>query len=226
MELWNSIVWRGTAVLLFLTTLYFTRGDASLSLDVDGSHVCTITESYFQTMTASYREPFDQTYYTKCTDITNWFKCTRRRTRYRVRYRQEVRTRYRKLRLCCSGYHQRENMCIPICSSPCVHGTCSVPDLCTCEAGYRGDTCESTCPDKRWGSNCLNRCQCLTEHHVTRTDGSCSCQAGFSGPTCSDPCPANTYGPGCLLECQCENGGRCDSVTGACSCPPGYRLPL
>ena len=31
-----------------------------------------------------------------------------------------------------------------ICSNPCVHGACSAPEVCTCGAGYRGDTCESS----------------------------------------------------------------------------------
>lgn len=31
------------------------------------------------TVQESYAHPFDQVYYTRCTDILNWFKCTRHR---------------------------------------------------------------------------------------------------------------------------------------------------
>ena len=35
--------------------------------------------SYAVTIQESYAHPFDQIYYTRCTDILNWFKCTRHR---------------------------------------------------------------------------------------------------------------------------------------------------
>lgn len=35
--------------------------------------------SYAVTVQESYAHPFDQVYYTRCTDILNWFKCTRHR---------------------------------------------------------------------------------------------------------------------------------------------------
>ena len=35
--------------------------------------------SYSVTVQESYPHPFDQIYYTSCTDILNWFKCTRHR---------------------------------------------------------------------------------------------------------------------------------------------------
>lgn len=35
--------------------------------------------SYAVTVQESYAHPFDQIYYTRCTDILNWFKCTRHR---------------------------------------------------------------------------------------------------------------------------------------------------
>lgn len=35
--------------------------------------------SYSVTVQESYPHPFDQVYYTSCTDILNWFKCTRHR---------------------------------------------------------------------------------------------------------------------------------------------------
>lgn len=38
--------------------------------------------SYAVTVQESYAHPFDQIYYTRCTDILNWFKCTRHRYVY------------------------------------------------------------------------------------------------------------------------------------------------
>lgn len=35
--------------------------------------------SYAVTVQESYAHPFDQIYYTRCTDILNWFKCTKHR---------------------------------------------------------------------------------------------------------------------------------------------------
>lgn len=35
--------------------------------------------SYAVTVQESYAHPFNQIYYTRCTDILNWFKCTRHR---------------------------------------------------------------------------------------------------------------------------------------------------
>ncbi|TNN86926.1 Multiple epidermal growth factor-like domains protein 11 [Liparis tanakae] len=47
------------------------------SLNPDDPNVCSHWESYAVTVQESYAHPFDQIYYTRCTDILNWFKCTR-----------------------------------------------------------------------------------------------------------------------------------------------------
>lgn len=41
--------------------------------------VSSTPRSYAVTVQESYAHPFDQVYYTRCTDILNWFKCTRHR---------------------------------------------------------------------------------------------------------------------------------------------------
>lgn len=41
--------------------------------------VSCLVLSYAVTVQESYAHPFDQIYYTRCTDILNWFKCTRHR---------------------------------------------------------------------------------------------------------------------------------------------------
>ncbi|KAK1891270.1 Multiple epidermal growth factor-like domains protein 11 [Dissostichus eleginoides] len=48
-------------------------------LNPDDPNVCSHWESYAVTVQESYAHPFDQVYYTRCTDILNWFKCTRHR---------------------------------------------------------------------------------------------------------------------------------------------------
>ncbi|KAG5273519.1 hypothetical protein AALO_G00152260 [Alosa alosa] len=49
------------------------------SLNPEDPNVCSHWESYAVTVQESYAHPFDQIYYTRCTDILNWFKCTRHR---------------------------------------------------------------------------------------------------------------------------------------------------
>ncbi|TKS70503.1 Multiple epidermal growth factor-like domains protein 11 [Collichthys lucidus] len=49
-------------------------------LNPDDPNVCSHWESYAVTVQESYAHPFDQVYYTRCTDILNWFKCTRHST--------------------------------------------------------------------------------------------------------------------------------------------------
>lgn len=53
---------------------------ASKSLSCWNLYLCLFSSvSYAVTVQESYAHPFDQIYYTRCTDILNWFKCTRHR---------------------------------------------------------------------------------------------------------------------------------------------------
>lgn len=60
------------------------EGGSILNISSD-SQVLTVASisrlvlSYAVTVQESYAHPFDQIYYTRCTDILNWFKCTRHR---------------------------------------------------------------------------------------------------------------------------------------------------
>ncbi|KAG9341219.1 hypothetical protein JZ751_019659 [Albula glossodonta] len=102
-----------------------------LATDSDGG-----LASYAVTVQESYAHPFDQIYYTRCTDILNWFKCTRHRRvtevwhsvtnllrhggwslilmegqirhgiSYKTAYRRGVRTMYRRRSQCCPGYFE------------------------------------------------------------------------------------------------------------------------
>lgn len=83
-----------------------------------------------------------------------------------------------------------------------VHGTCTLPDLCICEAGF-------------FGINCTQPCQC--SEHGTCSDGasgsgSCTCEPGYWGATCA-------------FACTCEHGVCNDGAqgSGSCSsCDSGY----
>ncbi|ELW68442.1 Multiple epidermal growth factor-like domains protein 10 [Tupaia chinensis] len=68
--------------------------------------------SYSVTVQESYPHPFDQIYYTSCTDILNWFKCTRHRISYRTAYRHGEKTMYRRKSQCCPGFYESREMCV------------------------------------------------------------------------------------------------------------------
>ncbi|XP_043072473.1 multiple epidermal growth factor-like domains protein 11 [Puntigrus tetrazona] len=113
------------------------------SLNPDDPNVCSHWESYAVTVQESYAHPFDQIYYTRCTDILNWFKCTRHRTSYKTAYRRGVRTMYRRRSQCCPGYFESGDLCVPRCTEECAHGRCVSPDTCQCEPGWGGLDCSS-----------------------------------------------------------------------------------
>ncbi|KAL7988823.1 hypothetical protein Chor_007742, partial [Crotalus horridus] len=99
--------------------------------------------SYSVTVQESYPHPFDQIYYTSCTDILNWFKCTRHRISYRTAYRHGEKTMYRRKSQCCPGFYESREMCIPHCIDKCIHGRCIAPNTCQCEPGWGGPNCSS-----------------------------------------------------------------------------------
>ncbi|XP_020557051.1 multiple epidermal growth factor-like domains protein 11 isoform X1 [Oryzias latipes] len=83
----------------------------ALFLNPDDPNVCSHWESYTMTVQESYAHPFDQVYYTRCTDILNWFKCTRHRISYKTAYRRGVRTMYRRRSQCCPGFFESSDLC-------------------------------------------------------------------------------------------------------------------
>ncbi|XP_032355250.1 multiple epidermal growth factor-like domains protein 10, partial [Etheostoma spectabile] len=81
------------------------------SLNLEDPNVCSHWESYLVTVQESYAHPFDQIYYTSCTDILNWFKCTRHRVSYRTAYRRGEKTMYRRKSQCCPGFYENGEIC-------------------------------------------------------------------------------------------------------------------
>uniref|UniRef100_A0A672JQW7 Multiple EGF like domains 11 n=1 Tax=Salarias fasciatus TaxID=181472 RepID=A0A672JQW7_SALFA len=187
-------------------------------LNPDDPNVCSHWESYAVTVQESFAHPFDQVYYTRCTDILTWFKCTRHRISYKTAYRRGVRTMYRRRSQCCPGFYETGDLCVPLCTEECVHGRCVSPETLP---GWR---CEDACGAGLYGKDCLLECRCLngaTCHHRT---GECLCAPGYTGAVCEEPCPPGKHGPQCEHRCPCQNGGTCHHVTGECSCPEGWMV--
>ncbi|KAK7909490.1 hypothetical protein WMY93_014174 [Mugilogobius chulae] len=113
------------------------------SLNLEDPNVCSHWESYSVTVQESYAHPYDQIYYTSCTDILNWFKCTRHRVSYKTAYRKGEKTMYRRKSQCCPGFYEDGEICAPFCEESCVHGRCMAPNTCQCEPGWGGSNCSS-----------------------------------------------------------------------------------
>uniref|UniRef100_A0A4W5NMU5 EMI domain-containing protein n=1 Tax=Hucho hucho TaxID=62062 RepID=A0A4W5NMU5_9TELE len=73
----SSFLWHYATILLAVMCCFLPRSTSSLNLE--DPNVCSHWESYSVTVQESYAHPFDQIYYTSCSDILNWFKCTRHR---------------------------------------------------------------------------------------------------------------------------------------------------
>ncbi|MBN3318386.1 MEG10 protein, partial [Atractosteus spatula] len=127
--------------LLIALTCYLMGSTSSLNLE--DPNVCSHWESYSVIVQESYAHPYDQVYYTSCTDILNWFKCTRHRVSYRTAYRRGEKTMYRRKSQCCPGFYESREMCIPHCADKCDHGRCIAPNSCQCEPGWGGSNCSS-----------------------------------------------------------------------------------
>uniref|UniRef100_A0A8D3E703 Multiple epidermal growth factor-like domains protein 10 n=1 Tax=Scophthalmus maximus TaxID=52904 RepID=A0A8D3E703_SCOMX len=192
------------------------------SLNLEDPNVCSHWESYSVTVQESYAHPFDQIYYTSCTDILNWFKCTRHRVSYRTAYRRGEKTMYRRKSQCCPGFLENGEICAPHCAESCVHGRCMAPNTCQCEPGWGGSNCSSACDSSHWGPHCSNRCQCQNAALCNPITGACICSPGYRGWRCESQCETGAYGNGCQQKCQCQNGAACHHVTGECKCTPGY----
>jgi len=150
---------------------------------------------------------------------------------------------------CAAGYHDDgAGACVAdttcganTCSG---HGTCDDTTgvlVCTCDAGYAGDSCEVCAAgyhDDGAGA-CVadgQTCQadsCSLHGLCDDSTGSivCSCDAGYTGDAC-EACAAGYHDDGagaCVADTTCgantcSGHGTCDDTTGAlvCTCDAGY----
>lgn len=80
--------------------------------------------------------------------------------------------------------------------------------------GYRGKSCNETCPEGTYGENCSNECQCSNGAKCSPESGMCLCPTGWRGQQCDLPCEKNYYGNNCKNECQCKNDAACSPIDG------------
>ena len=171
-------------VVVLFFPLVLDLGDAGLA--PDGLHVC-ITR---KTRLKSYREPYKTTRITAepCGQIKRK-RCLIYRTVYQTLYRTLYRQENTLLYQCCSGWLQSGVHCsIPLCSQPCFHGNCTEPDVCSCEPGYQGVHCNTTCDLNHYGPGCNKSCLCQNGGKCDRRNGTCACTLGWHGKNCELPC--------------------------------------
>ncbi|XP_047736157.1 protein draper isoform X3 [Hyalella azteca] len=194
-----------------------------------GPNVCSKQETYTSLVNVSVVKAYRVRTYVFCLSIPP--KCSKYKMNYKTAYQTQSQTKTRTVDVCCSGYTRvpAEDRCKAICSQDCIHGVCLKPDLCRCEAGFSGPSCNirmRACPEGKWGMGCVHDCPCLHEGKCDPLYGNCSCHAGWIGQYCEEKCPQNKYGMDCKDQCRCRNGGTCDHISGACYCPPGWTGPL
>ncbi|XP_071962629.1 uncharacterized protein [Antedon mediterranea] len=147
-------------------------------------------------------------------------------------------------KVCLDGW-TGPNCITPVCDE-CVHGYCTAPNQCECQAGWKGEQCDECITHPSCDNGfCYTAFQCIcktgwrgvfcnfdatfcTENNPCRHGGICEHTDNGSGYQCN--CPTGTTGSHCeILEadnsCQCENGATCrfvDDGVQVCDCPTGY----
>lgn len=192
-----------------------------LSFSIDGPHVCTKESKQFKKVNIPAKLPFEVKTFKWCAEIP--FRCPQTRTEYRDSFVTDIKEVTVNESICCPGYAEFNDRCIPVCSSQCVHGICIEPNKCDCEAGWSGDTCNISCPDGKSGNNCSSQCNCRNGATCDAVSGICECKPGWSGKDCSKSCPKGYFGLGCSQKCICLNEGACNPITGECKCRAGFK---
>ncbi|XP_050484021.1 multiple epidermal growth factor-like domains protein 11 isoform X1 [Bombus huntii] len=158
----------------------------------------------------------------------------------RTNYRSEYRTTWVTEKTCCNGYVKNDNVCVPVCSVPCINAKCVKPNTCECEEGFRQQyvsfACEPVCEGNCKNGVCQspNKCMCNTGYELSADKLHCQ-------PICQQNCEqlnARCVGPNhcvcnpgyelsdllCKPICKmpCENG-KC-TAPDVCTCNDGYEL--
>lgn len=69
-------------------------------------------------------------------------------------------------------------------------------------------TCNSTCPNGKYGDKCENTCQCEGSS-CDQISGMCMCRRGMEGLQCEYPCLPGFYGIECKEKClETDSDGK------------------
>ncbi|XP_015269709.1 PREDICTED: epidermal growth factor-like protein 7 isoform X2 [Gekko japonicus] len=154
-----------------------------------GRRVCSAAgEGRTVSFLVSHAHPVYQPYLTVCQGQR---LCSTYSTTYRVSHRQAYRTVSQPAHRCCPGWRRASGHAwlgcdTAVCQPPCQNGgKCSLPNTCTCPAGWTGRCCQTDvdeCAGGRHGcsQSCLNvagsySCTCQQGHKL-QADGK-TCQA-------------------------------------------------
>lgn len=71
-------------------------------------------------------------------------RCQKKEVKYKKANKTEIIPKMRAVYECCEGYIENDhrNGCIASCSQPCTHGVCISPNVCKCEEGFGGPSCD------------------------------------------------------------------------------------
>ncbi|XP_065090971.1 epidermal growth factor-like protein isoform X2 [Ochlerotatus camptorhynchus] len=124
-------------------------------------------------------------------------------------------------KLCCAGYYEEGDNCLPVCKNGCQHGECTSPDNCKCNEGYvmANGRCVLSCDPGCVSGDCIaaGKCRCWKGYRTLTESNVCI-------PTCEPPCENGT----CVgvNQCRCHNGYinstdnyRCEPI-----CDPQYTM--
>lgn len=203
-------------------------GQVDRSYASDDHSVCIRYESYAELETVPRNQTVQVLTREWCLEIPP--RCTSYRPEIKEVYVKQNVTKTRKIEYCCEGYeeHPRNSseevvpslVCHPICRGGCGRGSCTSPNVCSCEAGVTGKHCNQRCRNGTWGENCKQRCHCQNYSLCDGKTGHCRCSDGWIGTHCESPCPAGYYGTLCKSSCNC-NTTRCHHITGTCLADDG-----
>lgn len=154
-------------------------------------------------------------------------------------------TKTRPIEKCCEGYFAKRDKCLPQCSIQCENSTCTSPNECTCNPGYKPTAdnhrfvtkkwfsasfderifrCESICRGgykfNKDTSECESVCDTPCTNGVCTGRNVCECNFGYHHEQEEGTCVKNDCDPATPDRNECPNG-KCTS-NGICQCNDGF----